>query len=99
MSDASLSLHALRIFVAVVELRLTVLKHNLAVDLEELGRYRKAPTFEAQVSIDTSEAAYQGLMQGHARRYPDEWGAWEERFANEYADGSRKILRYRPVAA
>jgi hypothetical protein len=61
------------------------------------GRYRSAPTFLARVSIDDSPAAFEKLMQGHARRYPDEWGAWEERFRAEYQGGSRKILRYSPV--
>jgi len=61
------------------------------------GRYRSAPTFLAHVSVDDSPAAYENMMQGHARRYPEEWGGWEERFRNEYKDGSRKILRYSPV--
>ena len=62
-----------------------------------LGRYRSAPGFLAKVSIDESQAAFEGLMQGHSKRYPDEWGKWEERFRQEYASGDRKILRYAPI--
>jgi hypothetical protein len=62
-----------------------------------LGRYRSAPGFLAQVSIDQSKRVFEGLMQGHAQRYPDEWGKWEERFRTEYIAGTRKILRYSPI--
>jgi hypothetical protein len=63
-----------------------------------LNRYRSAPSFLAKVSIDESRAVYEGLMRGHAQRYPGEWDKWEEKFRQQYAAGTRKILRYSPVA-
>ncbi|MCX2979590.1 twin-arginine translocation signal domain-containing protein [Halieaceae bacterium IMCC14734] len=62
-----------------------------------LGRYRNAPEFLAQVSVDSAPATYQRLMTSFAERYPEEWPGWEERFMEQYAAGTRVILRYRPV--
>ena len=62
-----------------------------------LNRYRSAPSFTARVSVDESKSVFEGLMQGHGQRYPDEWVKWEERFTQEYASGARKILRYSPI--
>ena len=62
-----------------------------------LGRYRNAPEFLAQVSVDSDPATHQRLMADFARRYPEEWPAWEQRFVEQYAAGTRVILRYRPI--
>ena len=62
-----------------------------------LKRYRSAPGFLARVSIDQSARVFEGLMLGHAQRYPGEWDKWEERFRKQYADGTRKIVRYSPI--
>jgi hypothetical protein len=62
-----------------------------------LNRYRSAPGFLAQVSVDQSQRVFDDMMQGHARRYGDEWGKWDQRFREQYAAGTRKILRYTPI--
>lgn len=64
-----------------------------------LGRYRNAPEFLAEVSVDTDPATHQRLMTRFAERYPEEWPEWEERFVEQYAAGTRVILRYRPIGA
>jgi hypothetical protein len=62
-----------------------------------LGRYRNAPGFLAEVSVDTDPVTHQRLMTSFAERYPDEWPAWEQRFVEQYAAGTRVILRYRAL--
>ena len=63
-----------------------------------LGRYRNAPEFLAEVSLDSNVATYRRLVASFAERYPDEWPQWEAGFASKYEAGTRVILRYRPIA-
>jgi hypothetical protein len=60
-------------------------------------RYRKAPTFRAKASIDEDPAVFERLMTAFAERYADGWGKWKPRFEKGYADGSRLLVRYRPI--
>jgi hypothetical protein len=60
--------------------------------------YRAGPTFLAAASIDEDPAAFRRLMKAFAGRYPDGWGKWESRFEKGYADGTRVLIRYVPVA-
>lgn len=62
-------------------------------------RYRDAPSFEARAELDTDEAVFERLLAAFARKYPDEWDRWEPRFRKSYGDGSRILIRYRPVGA
>ena len=64
-----------------------------------LGRYRKAPTFLSKAEIISDRAVFDRLMAAFGKRYPDEWAKWEPRFAKGFADGSRVMIRYSPVAA
>lgn len=61
-------------------------------------RFRKAPTFLAQVEIDTSAATFERLMKAYGERYPDEWGKWGPRFRKGYEADTRAMVRYRPVS-
>ncbi|MBW2280726.1 MAG: twin-arginine translocation signal domain-containing protein [Deltaproteobacteria bacterium] len=61
--------------------------------------FRKAPSFLAQASFDTDPAAFERLMTAYAERYSDGWQKWEPRFRKGYADGSRVVIRYAPVAS
>ncbi|MBW2280660.1 MAG: hypothetical protein JRG76_00205 [Deltaproteobacteria bacterium] len=61
-------------------------------------KYRSAPQFEARGSIDAEPATFDRLMQAYAKKYADEWEKWGPRFQKSYADGSRVLIRYNPVA-
>lgn len=62
-------------------------------------RYRELPTFLARAEIDRDRAVFERLMAAFAERYADEWGKWKPRFETSYADGSRLLVRYTPIAA
>lgn len=61
-------------------------------------RFREAPTFVAKASLDPDPATFGRLLARFATKYADEWGKWGPRFERSYADGSRVLIRYRPVA-
>lgn len=65
------------------------------------GAYRTAPTFLAQVEHISSDAeAVERTLEGMAVKYADEgWSTYGPLFKEGLADGSRVLLRYRPVAA
>ncbi len=60
--------------------------------------YRSGPQFEARGSLDAEPATFERLMQAYAKKYAAEWGKWGPRFQKSYADGSRVLIRYAPVA-
>ena len=37
-------------------------------------------------------------LEAFGAKYADEWGSWGPRFRDGLADGSRVLLRYRPLA-
>ena len=61
-------------------------------------RFRKAPHFKAMAEGDSRPEAFERLMADYEKRYADEWGKWGPRFRKGYNDGSRELIRYRPVA-
>jgi len=61
-------------------------------------KYRSAPQFEARGSFDAEPATFERLMQAYAKKYAEGWGKWGPRFQKSYADGSRVLIRYTPVA-
>ena len=61
-------------------------------------KYRSAPQFEARGSLDAEPATFDRLMQAYSKKYADGWGKWGPRFQKSYADGSRVLIRYAPVA-
>jgi hypothetical protein len=65
------------------------------------GAFRKAPTFLAQVEHISSDAeAVERTLKGMAVKYADEgWSTYGPLFKEGLSDGSRVLLRYRPVAA
>lgn len=60
--------------------------------------YREAPQFDAEASIDADPATFARLMTSFGEKYSDEWGKWGPRFQKSYDDGSRVLIRYRPVS-
>ena len=60
--------------------------------------YRDAPQFDALASIDADPATFAKLMQSFGEKYKDGWGKWGPRFQKSYDDGTRVLIRYRPVS-
>jgi hypothetical protein len=64
------------------------------------GKFKSAPTFLAEVAHVGSDAGtVERALQTMGTKYEDEgWSKWGQRFREGLADGSRVLLRYRPVA-
>jgi hypothetical protein len=62
-------------------------------------KYRAAPTFLAKAEIIGDRAIFDRLLSAYAERYADGWGKWGPRFEKGFADGSRKVIRYKPAGA
>jgi len=68
--------------------------------LDRNEAFRAAPHFDADASAVKDDAAFGELMKIFARKYGEEFtGKWKPRMEKGYADGSRVLLRYEPVAA
>jgi hypothetical protein len=65
------------------------------------GAFREAPTFLAQAEhISTDLEAVERTLKAMSAKYADEgWSTYGPLFKEGLADGSRVLLRYRPVAA
>lgn len=61
------------------------------------GAYRKLPSTEAQAALITDAAEHDRVLGLLGDKYSLEWVIWGPRFRNGLADGSRVMLRYRPV--
>jgi hypothetical protein len=63
--------------------------------------FRKAPSFLAQAEHISSDAkAVERTLKAMGPKYAnDEWSTYGPRFKQGLADGSRVLLRYRPIAA
>ncbi len=64
------------------------------------GAFRKSPTFLAQAEHITSDAkAVERTLKAMGPKYAGEgWSTYGPRFEKGLADGSRVLLRYRPIA-
>jgi hypothetical protein len=60
--------------------------------------FRKAPVFDARAEIATDAALLERLIASYERKYPAEIGRWRDRFREGFADGSRVLIRYTPLA-
>ncbi len=54
------------------------------------------PAFEATGAIVKDPAAEQRLMDAFAKKYPDRWPGFAERFRAGFARGDRVLVRYTP---
>ncbi len=61
------------------------------------GKYRKLPQLDAQVSIISDKKEEQRALDLFGDKYSLEWILWGPRFRKGLADGSRTMLRYRPL--
>lgn len=62
------------------------------------GSFREAPTFDSAAVLEEDAAAQERALEAFGKKYPDEWNKWGPRFKNGLADGSRVLIRYKPVA-
>jgi len=61
------------------------------------GAYKKLPALTAVASQISEPSEYARLLPKFGAKYTREWGTYGPRFKNGLADGSRVLLRYRPV--
>lgn len=60
-------------------------------------RFREAPHFDARASRSKDPALLEQLMRLYTRKYPEEFGDWEERMRTGFASGERLLIRYAPI--
>jgi len=61
------------------------------------GGYKALPQVDAQVSVVFDETLVQKALGLFGEKYPVEWVVYESRFRTGLVDGSRVMLRYRPL--
>ncbi|HJN49604.1 MAG: hypothetical protein QF828_10905 [Pseudomonadales bacterium] len=61
------------------------------------GKYKTLPQMEASASGTISPDTKEKILKGYGKKYPVSWLVYESRFRNGLADGSRVMLRYRPM--
>ncbi len=59
--------------------------------------FRKAPRFDARAEIVKDDALLDRLLAIYEKKYPEEIADWRDRMRQGYADGSRVLVRYRPI--
>ena len=62
------------------------------------GAYRALPALEARGELVADVAVHAAVLERFADKYPLSWLRWGPRFRNGLSDGSRVMLRYRPLA-
>lgn len=61
------------------------------------GAYRRLPATEVEATLITDATTHERVLERFGDKYSLEWVMWGPRFRNGLADGSRVMLRYRPV--
>jgi hypothetical protein len=59
--------------------------------------FRSGPTFDARAEIIRDEKQLDALLALYETKYVGEIAKWREPMRRGYADGSRVLLRYRPI--
>ena len=54
------------------------------------------PTFEARGEVVHDAAAEQRLMDEYARKYPEGWSRFADKFREGFKNGERVLVRYAP---
>ena len=54
------------------------------------------PTFEARGEVVHDAAAEQRLMDEYARKYPEGWSRFADKFRDGFKNGERVLVRYAP---
>lgn len=61
------------------------------------GAYRSAPQIEARAELPDDALLQTRVLAEFGKKYSREWQVWGPRFRNGLADGSRVMIRYRPI--
>ncbi len=56
-----------------------------------------APRFDARAEWDFDRAVFTRLLEAYARKYPGAWSNWKPRFESGFQNGSRIMIRYKPI--
>ena len=72
---------------------------DVGVWTDSEGRYRSLPRIEGQASAVADPEVQNAVLEVMGDKYRMSWLVWGPRFRNGLADGSRVMLRYRPMAA
>jgi hypothetical protein len=54
------------------------------------------PSFTATGAIVNDAAAQQAMLEAYAKKYPDGWSKFEEKFRSGFKDGTRVLIKYTP---
>ena len=54
------------------------------------------PAFSATGAIVNDPAAQQAMLEAYAKKYPDGWSKFEEKFRSGFKDGTRVLIKYTP---
>ena len=54
------------------------------------------PSFMATGAIVSDPAAQQAMLETYAKKYPDGWSRFEEKFRSGFKDGTRVLIKYTP---
>jgi hypothetical protein len=59
--------------------------------------FRSGPAFDARAEFVEDVRVLDRLLAQYDEKYPAEIGKWRDRMRNGFADGSRSLIRYRPL--
>jgi hypothetical protein len=59
--------------------------------------FRGGPSFEARAEFVKDVRVLDRLLAQYDEKYPAEIGKWRDRMRNGFSDGSRVVIRYRPL--
>ncbi len=54
------------------------------------------PSFTATGAIVNDPEAQQAMLAAYAKKYPDGWSKFEEKFRSGFKDGTRVLIKYTP---
>jgi len=54
------------------------------------------PSFMATGIIVSEPAVQQAMLEAYAKKYPDGWSRFEEKFRSGFKDGTRVLIKYAP---
>ncbi len=70
---------------------------DLGVWTNTNGRYKSLPSVDTKVDLIEDKADLERILDLFGDKYSPRWLIWGRRFRNGLEDGSRIMLRYRPV--
>ena len=71
---------------------------NLGVWKSTKGKYRELPSVETQVTVIDNKDEQARVLKLFGQKYTLQWLVWGRRFRAGLDDGSRTMLRYRPIS-